>query len=310
MREIISIVLPAYNEEESLEITVKDILDFCKTAGVREEIIIVDDGSTDSTGKIAENLSNGNNVRVLHNKINRGKSNAIFKGFREAKGDIVFVMDADHQHSAKDIEKFLDKIEEGYDAVNGWRKNRKDPPTKTIPSKIFNFLTRRLVGINLHDFNCGFKAFRREVLDDFLFNDGQHRYLMALAHSEGYQVGEVEVEHYPRRHGSPKFNSPLRLLDGFLDLLSLGYQVRYMKHPMMFFGGIGLLFLGLGSLLSFYLVYLHFTVGIGDRPLQFLTVLLVIVGFQMFSLGFIADMVMSAKSELADIKSKIYKKPD
>jgi len=296
----LSVVIPAQNEERTLPILVDRLIQTFKKNGIIGEIIIVDDGSTDETEKIAEELCKKHgNVRVFYHKRRRGKTAALHTGFENASGDILSMIDADLQYAPEDLIKLLAKIEQGYDVVNGWRKHRKDSILKKIPSSIYNFISRVSFGMTLHDFNSGLKAFKREVLEDLNLRIGQHRFLLNIAHHKGYRVGEVEVQHLPRKQGKTKYGLS-RMFWGFFDLISLRLQLAFTERPMALFGLSGIILSLLGFLAGAYVLALRI---LFNEPfdqhfaLLLLSTLLIIAGIQCFLFGFIADMIASLKSE-------------
>jgi len=296
----LSVVVPAYNEEQSLPILVERLIQTFEENRLKGEIIIVDDGSTDETGKIAEDLRKKyGNVKVFHHKRRMEKTAALHTGFENASGDILAMIDADLQYAPEDLIKLLSKIDQGYDVVNGWRKYRNDSILKKIPSSIYNFVSRVSFGMTLHDFNSGFKAFKREVLEDLNLRKGQHRFLLNLAHHKGYKVGEVEVQHFPRELGKTKFGSS-RMFWGFFDLISLRLQLAFTERPMALFGLSGIILSTLGFIAGAYVIALRilFFEPFGRHfALLLLSALLIIAGIQSFLFGFIADMIANLRSE-------------
>lgn len=290
----ISIVVPVYNEVESLPVLHQQ-LDVVLSALQRPyEIIFVDDGSADGSFGALETLAEADPcVRVVQFRCNFGKAAALTAGFRAARGDVVFTMDADLQDDPQEIPRFLEVLEGGnYDLVSGWKYPRLDPATKTVPSRLFNWTTSALSGVKLHDFNCGFKAYRREVIQEIVIYGELYRYIPVMAHWKGFRVTEMKVKHHPRRFGHSKYGMK-RFLRGFFDLLTVLFLTRYIRRPLHLFGGIGLGSFSLGTLISIYLTILWF-VGdrpIGDRPLLMLGVLLIIIGVQFFALGLVAELI-------------------
>jgi glycosyltransferase involved in cell wall biosynthesis len=263
------------------------------------EILFIDDGSTDgSLAKLKELRNRDRQVKIVSFRKNYGKSAALSQGFKLAAGEIIITMDADLQDDPEEIPNLIDKINSGFDMVSGWKKKRNDPLSKTIPSKLFNRTTAILTGIRIHDFNCGLKAYRREVVKEIPVYGELHRYLPVLAHWLGYQVGEIVVKHHARRFGKTKYGLR-RFFDGFFDLLTVLFLTRYRQKPMHLFGLLGLITFLLGSLILAYLTVLWFIgPGIGNRPLLFLGILLVIVGMQSFSIGLIGEMITNARDEV------------
>lgn len=301
----ISIIIPLYNEAESLHELHHRIKETCIGIGVSYEIIFVDDGSTDNSFSILKSLHEENEeVKVISFRKNYGKSAALSEGFRMAKGDIVITMDADLQDDPGEIRNLLDKISSGDDLVSGWKKKRHDPIQKTIPSKFFNFTTSLLTGIKIHDFNCGIKAYRSEVIKEIPVYGELHRYLPVLAHWQGFKIGEIVVEHHSRKYGKTKFGVG-RFFKGFFDLLTVLFLTRYRQRPLHLFGFLGLLSLFLGIIISIYLTIIWFQgYGIGQRPLLFLGILLIIVGLQSFSIGLIGEMIASTRKNKQSYKIK------
>ena len=225
-----------------------------------------------------------------------GKAAAIQKGFELAKGEVVITLDADLQDNPKEIGKFLAKLDEGYDMASGWKKKRFDPLGKTLPSKLFNFVVSRFFRMRLHDYNCGFKAYRQKVVKSLNVYGEMHRYIPVLAKSLGFSCGEVIVEHRRREHGKSKYGFE-RYLRGFLDFLTIRVITKYKKSPIYFFGGIGSLLTLAGTGICLYLVYLKYFMieGISGRPLLMLGVLLSVIGVQFISIGLICELMVHLK---------------
>ncbi|MGQ9629863.1 MAG: glycosyltransferase family 2 protein [bacterium] len=291
----ISVVVPLLNEEGSLEQLHAGLVDALEGLGRDYEIVFVDDGSTDSSPKILEDLrAEDRNVRVIQFRRNFGKSAALSAGFQHSRGRVIITMDADLQDDPKEIPNFLEKIDEGYDIVSGWKFQRQDPLSKRLPSRFFNSFVSAFSGVRLHDFNCGFKAYRREVVENIHIYGELHRYIPVLAHWKGFRVGEIKVRHHKRRYGRSKYGL-VRFLRGGLDFLTVILITKYFRRPLHFFGGIGLFFAFLGFIADFYLTILWFLGhGIGTRPLLLLGVLLIILGIQFISMGLIGEMVIYA----------------
>ncbi len=299
-KQLISIVIPLYNEVESLNELYQQINEVVKANKYNYEIIFVDDGSDDGSLDVLKKLrQKDKNVKIISFRRNYGKSAALAVGFEHAKGDVVITMDADLQDDPREIPNLLKKLNEGYDLVSGWKKKRYDPITKTIPSKIFNFTVSALTGIKIHDFNCGLKAYRKSVTQDIKVYGELHRYLPVLAHWAGYKIGEVVVQHHPRKYGKTKFGIS-RFLKGFLDLLTVLFTTRYFKRPLHLFGTVGLFVFLLGFGITVYLSLLKIIEGIAlsNRPLFILGVMLTIVGVQFISIGLIGEMITRAYQHL------------
>jgi len=298
----ISVVIPLYNEEESLPELHAWIKKVMKEHDFTHEIIFVDDGSSDKSWEVVESLANkDNSVKAIKFRRNYGKSAALNTAFEVVEGDVVITMDADLQDSPEEIpELYRMIVEENYDVVSGWKKKRYDPITKTIPTKIYNFATRRMTKVKLHDMNCGLKSYKKEVVKSIEVYGEMHRYIPAIANWAGFKrIGEKVVQHQARKYGKSKFGMS-RFVNGFLDLLTITFLSRYGKKPMHFFGLWGtLIFMagfGIAIYLSiakiFYEVY-HIT----ERPLFYLAILFMIVGSQLFLSGFVAEMVSRNASE-------------
>jgi glycosyltransferase involved in cell wall biosynthesis len=304
----LSIVIPLYNEQDSLAELMTSISSQLKSLNLNYEIIFVDDGSDDGSLRVLKSLHGQYpQIKILSFRKNYGKSAALSQGFKIAAGSIVITMDADLQDDPAEIPRLIDLINSGYDMVSGWKKKRHDPWRKTIPSKFFNFTTARLSGIKIHDFNCGLKAYRQEVIKDIPVYGELHRYLPVLAHRKGYSVGELVVQHHPRKYGSTKYGFR-RFFEGFFDLLTVLFLTRYRQKPLHLFGLFGLISLFFGFVISAFLTILWFQGHpIGNRPLLFLGILLIIVGMQSFSIGLIGEMITNAKDEerIYSIKEKI-----
>jgi glycosyltransferase involved in cell wall biosynthesis len=237
-------------------------------------------------------------VRVIQFRRNFGKSAALAAGFRAVRGDVVFTMDGDLQDNPAEIPRFLDTLKQGYDLVSGWKYPRYDPLTKTLPSRIFNFVTGTLTGVKLHDFNCGFKAYRYPVTQEIRLYGALHRYTPILAHYKGFDVSEIKVSHRPRKFGRSKYGFK-RFARGFFDLLTVLFLGQYTWRPLHLFGWAGLVAFALGILINLYLtaLWLQDRGPIGNRPLLTLGVLLVIVGVQFFSFGLLSEMFAFTQSK-------------
>ncbi len=291
----ITVIIPLLNEEESL-IELSELLEKVLEKEVQNkyEVIYIDDGSTDNSFNVIKEISKkNNNFKAIRFRRNYGKSAALAVGFEKAKGKIVFTMDADLQDDPNEIPRFLIKINEGYDLVSGWKKTRHDPFSKTFPSKFFNYVTSKVSGIKLHDFNCGLKAYKREVTKSLYVYGEMHRYLPALAFLDGFKVTEIPVLHHPRKHGHSKFGAS-RFIKGFLDLITVFFTTKYLKRPLHFFGTIGVLFALLGFAIDSFLAYewLFKNISLSNRPLVLLGVALIIVGVQFFSMGLIGELII------------------
>ncbi len=291
----LSIVTPVYNEEQNIGLFHSKVTKVLKKLRKSYEIWFIDDGSRDSTLKTIKELKKKDkHVKFITFRRNFGKAAALSAGFEHANGDIIITMDGDLQDEPEEIPKFIAKIEEGYDLVNGWKFKRKDPLSKTIPSKFFNWLTSRMIGVKLHDFNCGFKAYRKEVVKEITLYGDLHRYIPAIAFWKGYKIAELPVKHNERLYGKSKYGSK-RILTGFIDLMTVKYLVSYTTKPLQFFGKLGLLFILLGLTAGIYLVIQWFQgIPIGTRPLLILSVLTTLIGIQFLSIGLLGEMITSS----------------
>lgn len=302
----LSFVIPAKNEEGSVEALYDEIHRVVVGLKKTYEIIFVDDGSTDNTFARLQTLHKKDpRVKVIKFRGNLGKSAALQVGFDKTEGEIVFTLDADLQDNPKEIPHFLEKINEGYDLVSGWKKTRHDPSVKVIPSRILNnFLTPLLTGVRLHDINCGFKAYRREVVKSLNLYGELYRFIPVFAAKQAFRVTEIPVDHRARKHGKSKFGWE-RNIKGFLDLITIVFLTGYNRRPGHFFGTLGLSSFFAGFLIGLYITYLRITTGgIQYRqPLLFLGMLLMIIGFQLISTGLLAEMMLSARGKTDYSKS-------
>ncbi len=295
MFDKVSVLIPAYNEQDSLIELYNKVVNSLKSwGGINDyEIWFINDGSTDDSENIIKELAKRDGkVHLISFRKNFGKSPALDVGFRHVTGDIIFTMDADLQDDPKEFSRFLEKIEEGYDLVVGWKFNRLDPIEKKLPSKLFNRITSMASGLTLHDFDCGFKCFRRAVIESMDLYGELHRYIPVLAYRKGFRITEITVEHHKRKHGKSKYGME-RYMRGLLDFMTTTFLLKYKDRPMYFFGRIGLLFMFLGFIMCSYLTTL-WIIGekIGGRPLLILGVLCIIVGIQMISTGFIGNLLI------------------
>lgn len=297
MADFLSLVIPVYNEEASLKklfSKIKSSIDNLEEKKLISgyEVLMINDGSTDNSEKIILKAATQNNaIKLISLRRNFGKSRALQIGFEYAKGDIIITLDADLQDDPKEFERFIKKINEGYDLVSGWKKKRLDPMEKRLPSKFFNFITSFFSGISLHDFNCGFKAYRQEVIKNINVYGEFHRYIPVLAKKYGFKIAEIPVLHHKRQYGVSKFGFE-RYLRGFFDAFSVLFLQRYYDKPMYFFGMLGFVFGFFGFVICAYLTLLWFLgESIGHRPLLFLGVLFILVGVQFFSMGLIGNMI-------------------
>ncbi len=287
----ITVLVPVMNEEGNLHDLYNSLLPEMESIGLPFEILIVDDGSRDRSWEIIQEL-NATDPRVigLRHRRNFGKAQGLSHGFAAARGDVIITMDGDLQDDPSEISRFLEKLYEGNDLVSGWKQRRQDPLGKTFPSKIFNWTVRKSTGVQLHDFNCGFKAYRREVTQSIRLYGELHRFTPVLAHAEGFKIAELAVEHHARKWGTSKYGWS-RLTKGFLDLLTVIFITRYRQRPMHLFGLPGILFMLFGGLLGAWLAVEKFVneESIGGRPLLMLAVLMIMIGTQFFGLGLLGE---------------------
>ena len=297
----VSVVIPLYNEEESLSELADLIGGVMDKNSLSYEIIMVDDGSTDKSWEVIQRLADGNrSVKAIRFRRNYGKSAALYSGFRLSEGDVIITMDADLQDDPDEIPALYGMIKnEGLDLVSGWKKNRHDPLNKRVPSRFFNFTARIVTGIQLHDFNCGLKAYRNEVVKNIEVYGEMHRYIPMLVRDAGYiNIGEKVVKHRKRKYGVTKFGME-RFIKGFLDLMSLSFVARFGKRPMHLFGTLGTLMFIVGFIAAAYLggsklFYLSKGIRIGlvtESPYFYLSLTAMIMGTQLFLAGFIGELI-------------------
>jgi glycosyltransferase involved in cell wall biosynthesis len=295
-RVAISVVVPVYNEEESVQPLYDMLSAELVKIGQPYEIIFVDDGSRDASFARLSALHQGDaRVRVIRFRRNFGKTPALVAGFAETRGDVVFTMDADLQDDPAEIPLFLDQLAKGYDLVSGWKYPRHDPPTKTVPSFFFNRMIWATTGVKLHDINCGFKAYRREIIEELKLYGELHRFIPILANQRGFKVTEIKVRHHKRKYGKSKFGAG-RFMRGFLDLLMVLFLGAYMRTPLRFFGQIGILTTLVGLAIDLYIVldrFLPFGSGqpIHTRPLLFVGIMLLIFGLSFILTGLQSEMI-------------------
>ena len=288
----VSVVIPVYNERESVRPLCDELLAVLRGLGRRSEVLFVDDGSSDGTSEaLADVAAREPEVIVVRLRRNFGKAAALMAGFREASGDAIVTLDGDLQDDPKEIPRLLAELEAGADLVSGWKRDRQDPFGKRAASRVFNGVTSRMSGVELHDLNCGFKAYRAEVVESLALTGDQYRYIPVLAAAEGFRVSELPGNHRPRVHGRSKYGLE-RYLRGFLDLLTILFIGRFRQRPMHLFGGIGMLFIASGVVICAYLAVLRLAgEAIGGRPLLLLGVLLIVVGVQLFTIGLVSEMI-------------------
>ena len=287
----LSLLIPVMNEAGNLPELYRQVSDALAIIGLPYEIVFVDDGSTDqSWGIIKELREHDPRIVGLRHRRNFGKAQALANGFNVCRGDVIVTMDGDLQDDPAEISRFLVMLDEGYDLVSGWKQKRHDPIGKTFPSRIFNWTVRQASGVHLHDFNCGFKAYRREVTQAIRLYGELHRFTPVLANAEGFRIAELPVEHHARTWGSSKYGWS-RLTKGFLDLITVVFLTQYRQRPLHLFGLPGLLSLFVGVVMGLYLTLDKFVMhrAIGDRPLLLLAVLLMVIGTQFIGLGLLGE---------------------
>ena len=305
----ISIVIPLFNEQESLRELYIEIRQHVLKYDY--EIIFIDDGSTDDSWKILIDLCDKDEkIKIVKFYNNYGKSEALSEGFSIADGDYVITMDADLQDNPQEIKSLINKIDQGWDLVSGWKKDRKDPINKTFPSKIFNFVTGFFTGLKLHDYNCGLKGYRKKVVKSLNLYGGLHRYIPAIAYKSGYKITEIEVNHRSRKYGETKYGRK-RFFHGFFDLITVLFLGKYINQPLHFFGLLGVIGATIGSAIEIYVLYLKYILG---EPFQLhfalliLGVLFIVIGIQFFSIGLIGDMIVRSNPKKKHRVDIIYQK--
>ena len=292
----ISVVIPVYNEVESVEQLYKELIKVLSSFD-SYQIIFVDDGSSDgSVNVIKKIIENDTNSKIIQFHRNYGKSAALGEGFKNADGEYIVTMDADLQDNPKEVPNLIAKLEEGFDLVSGWKKDRKDPLSKKIPSKFFNFITRLFTGVKIHDFNCGLKIYRQSVVKTLEIYGGRHRYIPALAGYKNFKVTEIIVNHRPRLYGETKYGGS-RMFHGFFDLISIVFLSKYTQSPLYFFGKIGLYTFLSGVGIEIYIIYLKYALNepfAKHMALLMLGVLIIVIGIQFFSIGLVGEMIANS----------------
>ncbi len=308
---MLSIVVPVLNEAESLQQLADEIATVCEEHDIEYELLFVDDGSTDNSWKLIEQLATaGDQVCGIRFRRNFGKAAALTAGMRAARGEFILMMDADLQDDPAEIPKFLEKLDDGFDVVNGWKQRRLDPWHKVYPSKLFNWAVGRMTGLHLHDHNCGLKLFKSEVTREIRIYGELHRFIPVLAHSRGFKVTELPVHHRERKFGQSKYGVK-RLHRGFLDLLTVRFLTGYGQRPQHIIGTFGILFvtigmLGLGYLTLLWILTNVFGMGfgpIGNRPLLAYSTAAVLLGAQAVSVGLLAELIVAYTGRDADTYS-------
>ena len=306
----LSIVIPVYNEEESLELLYNSIINNLKNTNLNFEIIFIDDGSSDNSWNVIKTISKKKtNLSSIKFRKNYGKSDALDAGFKASNGTYVLTMDADLQDDPNEIYPLFKMInQDNYDLVSGWKKKRNDPLSKTIPSKFFNLVTRIFSGIKLNDFNCGIKIYKKELVNSINLYGEMHRYIPLIAKWNGYdKIGEKIVNHNKRKFGKTKFGME-RYIRGFLDLISVSFVYKFRKRPMHFFGSLGVISFLIGLISVGWIIYeklskisnnipLDQIRPVTDQPFFYIALVTIIVGVQLFLVGFISELIISINSD-------------
>ena len=297
----LSIVIPLFNEADSVKVLADEIMAVLSVTHYKYEIIFIDDGSTDTSWSVLTSLASKPMIKAIRFKKNLGKSAALDTGFLHATGKVVITMDADLQDDPKEIiDLYKMIIHDGYHLVSGWKKTRLDPLSKTIPTKLYNWATRIMSGIYLHDFNCGLKAYALDVVKDIRLSGEMHRYIPLLVKNAGYnKIKEKVVNHRKRTYGDTKYGGWNRFSNGLLDLISISFLNKFGKSPMHLFGFLGISSFIIGFLIAVYLTYAKFVLqqfNMTDRPLFYLGILCMIIGSQLFLSGFLGELIIKNQS--------------
>ena len=303
----LSVVIPTFNEEESIESLYQQISQVCESTGSQLQVVFVDDGSTDNSWQVIEKLSSENaSTQGVRFRRNFGKAAALAAGFARCEGEIVFTMDADLQDDPSEIPRFLEKLSEGNDVVSGWKRVRHDPWHKVLPSRVFNWLVSTLTGVKLHDHNCGFKAYRRGVLSEVDLYGERHRFIPVLADARGWKVAEIEVTHHARKFGQSKYGVS-RLVKGFLDLITIYLLTGYSGRPLHLIGAAGMGFFGIGTLGLTYLSAMWCWTRLDADPINdvdlharavfYYFCLALLLGAQFLLAGLLAELIVSRTTE-------------
>ena len=295
----ISVIIPVYNEVESINELYNQLTKALEDY-IPYEIIFIDDGSSDDSAEIIKKICELNNsTNLIQFQRNYGKSAALAEGFKYANGNYIVTMDADLQDDPSEIKNLVNKLEEGFDLVSGWKKDRKDPLSKRLPSTLFNFVTRLFTGVHIHDFNCGLKIYRKAVVKTLELYGGRHRYIPAMAGQKKFKVTEIIVNHRPRIYGETKYGAS-RLFHGLFDLISILFLSKYTQSPMYFFGKIGLITFLTGFGIEIYVLYLKYMIGdpfAKHIALLMLGILIIVIGIQFFSIGLIGEMIANSNQD-------------
>ena len=302
-REDFALVVPAFDEVENMEPLFDALGETWRRHRLRGEVVVVDDGSSDGTAEAAARAAEGfpAPVRIVRHPANRGKTEALVTGSEATRRTWLVLYDADLQHSTEEIPRYLDAVEQGYDMVTGWKKGRYE---KRFVSGVYNWLSRRLFRVPVHDLNS-MKAFRRSILDEIPLRHDWHRFFVVLAHDRGYRVTEIPITLYPRARGRPKYSGPGRILIGTLDLLSVKTLTTFLKKPLLFFGAIGATMVGAGVVIGLVALYYRFALEQGYRPLVWLVIFLILLGVLLVSMGFLAEAIAQVRDRLEHLERRL-----
>jgi glycosyltransferase involved in cell wall biosynthesis len=302
-RSDFAVIVPAYDEVENVPALFEALSETWRKHGLKGEIVLVDDGSTDGTAEAVRAAANGfpAKVKVVRHARNRGKTEALVTGAAATTRRWLVLFDADLQHSTEEIPRFLDRLGEGFDVVTGWKQGRYE---KRLVSGTYNWLSRRLFDVPVHDLNA-MKAFRREVLDELPLRHDWHRFFVVLAHDRGYRVGEIPIELYPRTRGRAKYSGWGRIIVGSLDLLAVKTLTSFLRKPMLLFGTSGAILAVLGVVVGAIALWYRFALGQGYRPLLYLVTLLIVLGVLLFALGFLAEAVAQVRDRVDQVERRL-----
>ena len=299
----VSVILPAYNEENNISIAVKKSINALNGLKCSGEIIVIDDGSTDNTAKeVADIISSESQLYMIRHRINRGLTESLITGFSHAQGDIIIFLCADLQSNPEeDIPKLVNEIRMGYDVVVGWRQGRRE--NKVFLSRIYNFVCAKLFNLHLHDMNW-IKAFRREAIEDLELKSDWHRFILMLAAHKGYKIGEVKTNWYPRKKGKSKFGFS-RISTAFFDVMAIKFLLLFMDKPIRFFGFLGMLLIALGLLILFILIVIWFTSHMQFRPFMLFSLFSILIGIFTLMIGFLAELISMQQIKLNRIEQQL-----
>ena len=304
----ISVVIPVYNEVDSIPQLYNELMVILSNFD-SYEIFFIDDGSSDGSDKeIKKIIETDSKINLIQFYRNFGKSAALAEGFKYASGDYIITIDSDLQDDPKEIPNLIKELEKGNDLVSGWKKDRKDPLSKKLPSKLFNFITRLFTGVRIHDFNCGLKIYRKAVIKTLDLYGGRHRYIPAMAGQKKFKVSEIVVNHRPRIHGKTKYGGS-RFFHGLFDLVSILFLSKYTQSPMYFFGKVGLITFLAGLCVEAYVIYLKYFMGepfAKHMALLMLGILIIVIGIQFFSIGLVGEMIANSNQDKETRVKKVY----